>query len=76
MSEVPDPEIGDEMTVVVVHPNKSGDRDPVAKVGGKSTYIRFPDKGSSPCDFGDRVRVRIADVQRNNYVAVGLEVLD
>lgn len=64
----PEPEIGDEMTLVVVHPNKDTDRDPVAKINGVSCYIRMPDRGSA--DFGAAVRVRIADVQDSNYLAV------
>lgn len=65
----PHPEIGDELTLVVVHPNKGTDRDPVAKINGVSCYIRMPDDATPP-GFGDAIRCRIADVEHSHYLAV------
>lgn len=65
----PHPEIGDELTLVVVHPNTDTGRDPVAKINGVSCYIRMPDGSDAPA-FGEAVRCRIADVEESHYLAV------
>lgn len=65
----PHPEIGDELTLVVVHDNRTTDRDPVAKINGVSCYIRLPDDANPP-EFGDAIRCRIADVEESHYLAV------
>lgn len=63
-----DPEVGEELTVVVVHPNEDTDRDPAAKVGGKTAYIRF-DSGYQP-SFSEVVDIRVADVMEHNLLLV------
>lgn len=79
-SPSPDPgsaSIGDEFVAVVVHPNSDPDdpRDPVAKVNGKTTFIRYPNKDNDHVNFGDRVRVRLADKRSDHNLAVALEEL-
>lgn len=67
--------IGEEFDAVIVHPNVDEDgRDPVAKVDGTTTYIRFPDKQTPPTlELDDIVRARMADKQEHSNLAVALE---
>lgn len=68
--------IGDVFEAVVVHPNKSDSRDPVCKVNGRTTYLRFPNKGDSPVSFGDVVKARMADKRQGTNLATALEADD
>lgn len=67
-AQVRDPDIGDVVTVVVVHPNKDSDRDPAAKLGGKTAYIRAEDQYSFEPEFGETIQATVADVQEHNYL--------
>lgn len=69
-NEFPDPKVGDELTVVVVHPNRETNRDPAAKVNGKTAYIRFPDEVEYTPTFAEVVDVRVADIQEHNLLLV------
>lgn len=64
---------GDEMTIVVHHPNTDADRDPAGRIDNRTTYIRFEDGTPDDLEFGDTVRVRIADITEHNVFAVALE---
>lgn len=65
--------LGDEFQAVIVHPNSDDDRDPVAKVGGKTTFLRFPEKGTNEAHFGQVVTARMADKQTGHNLAVVVE---
>jgi len=67
---VVDPEVGDELTVVVIHPNRESSRDPAAKVNGKTSYIRFPEDINYDPIFAEIIDVRIADIQEHNLLLV------
>jgi uncharacterized OB-fold protein len=66
-------EVGDIVRLVVVHPNHDQDRDPVAKVDGVTTFIRFPDRDDGQVQFGDTVQAKIADVQDGHILAVAVD---
>lgn len=65
--------IGDEFIAVVVHPNLDDSRDPVTKVNGTTTFLRFPDKEVPPIETGDVIRARMADKQAHNSLAIALD---
>jgi hypothetical protein len=65
--------IGEEFDAVIIHPNDGKENDPVAKVNGMTTFVRFPEKGKNGVPHGAVVRCRMADKQENHYVAAALE---
>lgn len=71
-----EPEIGDEFEVVIVHPNTGTTNDPVAKVNGKTTFIRFPKKDDGDVEFGDEYRVKMADKREEHNMAVVVGEVD
>lgn len=71
--DVPSPNIGDDLTVVVVHPNIEKDKDPAAKINGKTAYIRAENTEDFTPTFGEKIDVRVADIQEHNIL---LTVLD
>lgn len=68
-----EPEIGEEFETVIVHPNVDETNDPVAKVNGKVTFIRFEDKDDDDVEFGETYRVRMADKREEHNMAVAIE---
>lgn len=65
--------VGDVLSLVVVHPNRDEDRDPVAKIDGVTTFIRFQEKHTSDVCFGQTVRAKIADIEEGHILAVALD---
>jgi predicted RNA-binding protein with TRAM domain len=66
-----DIQVGDETTVVITDTNAESSRDPIAQIDGKICFVRYPD-GTEP-EFGESVRVKVADESDGNYVAVVME---
>lgn len=66
-----DLQVGDETVVVITDPNEGQDRDAMTQIDGIATFVRF--KGDYSPDFGETVRVRIADVKETTIVAVAIE---
>lgn len=63
-------EVGDETVVVITEPNENKDRDPVTQIDGTTVFVRFQDR--TP-EFGEAVRVRIADIGTSHMVAVAVD---
>lgn len=71
-----DPAVGETFTAVVVHPNKGQDRDPVAKVNNKTTFVRWPKKECDDVEFGDVYLARMADKRENHNLAVVVKKIE
>lgn len=71
---IENPEHGDQLTVVVVYPNADRDREPVAKVGGRTAYIRFPKDCDYQPSFAEEIDVKVADVEDRHLLVLPTNV--
>lgn len=65
--------IGDRIELVIVHPNTGDKRDPVAKYGGETVFVRFPDREDEHVRHGDTVSARVSDINCGNFQAAAIE---